>query len=74
MLPGSTQFQEAVGKEVALVEQKHEQRQAALMAKLDEARLQYADLEDEFRMGLTMEAARFNEVVLHCRCCAVQVH
>ncbi|KAL2097658.1 hypothetical protein ACEWY4_006865 [Coilia grayii] len=62
LLPGSAQFQEAVGKEVAFAEQKHEHKQAALMGKLEEARQQYAALEDEFRMGLTMEAARFNEV------------
>ncbi|XP_062381725.1 leucine-rich repeat and coiled-coil domain-containing protein 1 [Sardina pilchardus] len=62
LLPDSAQFREAVGKEVALIEQRHEHTQAALAGKLEEARKQYAALEDEFRMALTIEAGRFNEV------------
>ncbi|KAG5285397.1 hypothetical protein AALO_G00002920 [Alosa alosa] len=62
LLPDSAQFREAVGKEVALTEQRHEHTQAALVGKLEEARKQYAALEDEFRMALTIEAGRFNEV------------
>ncbi|XP_031418909.1 leucine-rich repeat and coiled-coil domain-containing protein 1 [Clupea harengus] len=62
LLPDSAQYREALGKEVALAEQRHEHTQTALKCKLEESRQQYAALEDEFRMALTIEAARFNEV------------
>ncbi|KAM7400343.1 hypothetical protein PAMA_004842 [Pampus argenteus] len=60
--PGGADFHEAVVKEVASVEQRHDQREAQLMEKLTEGRKEYAALEDEFRMALTIEAARFSEV------------
>ncbi|KAM9323400.1 leucine-rich repeat and coiled-coil domain-containing protein 1 isoform 1-T1 [Pholidichthys leucotaenia] len=60
--PGGVDFHEAVAKEVALVEQRHSDREADLQEKLAEGRKQYAALEDEFRMALTIEAARFSEV------------
>lgn len=60
--PGGADFREAVAKEVALVEQRLNQREAELQEKLAESRKQYAALENEFRMALTIEAARFSEV------------
>lgn len=60
--PGGADFREAVAKEVASVEKRHAQREVELQEKLAEGRKQYAALEDEFRMGLTIEAARFSEV------------
>lgn len=62
MQPGGADFREAVAKEVASMEQRHAQREAELQEKLAEGRKQYAALEDEFRMALTIEAARFSEV------------
>lgn len=60
--PGGADFQQAVSKEVAAVEQRHQQREAELQEKLAEGRKLYAALEDEFRMALTIEANRFSEV------------
>ncbi|XP_062849049.1 leucine-rich repeat and coiled-coil domain-containing protein 1 [Trichomycterus rosablanca] len=62
LLPGSHEFREAVTKEVELVEQRHAQRLAEMEQKLADAKHQYAALEDEFRMALTIEAKRFSEV------------
>eukprot|EP00064_Thunnus_orientalis_P010568 superscaffoldBa00001446_g10594 len=64
--PGGVDFREAVAKEVALVEQRHATREAELEEKLAEGRKEYAALEDEFRMALTIEAARFYEVKEAC--------
>ncbi|XP_049453451.1 leucine-rich repeat and coiled-coil domain-containing protein 1 [Epinephelus fuscoguttatus] len=64
--PGGADFREAVAKEVALVEDRHGHREAELQEKLAEGRRQYAALEDEFRMALTIEAARFSEVKEAC--------
>ncbi|XP_017266314.1 leucine-rich repeat and coiled-coil domain-containing protein 1 [Kryptolebias marmoratus] len=64
--PGGADFREAVAKEVAAVEVKHKQRAAELQEKLSDGRKQYAALEDEFRMALTIEAARFTEVKEVC--------
>uniref|UniRef100_A0A3Q3XJS5 Leucine-rich repeat and coiled-coil domain-containing protein 1 n=1 Tax=Mola mola TaxID=94237 RepID=A0A3Q3XJS5_MOLML len=64
--PGGADFREAVAKEVASVEQRHGQREAGLQEKVAEGRRQYAALEDEFRMALTIEAARFSEVKEAC--------
>lgn len=60
--PGGADFREAVAKEVAAVEQIHSRKEVELQEKLSEGRNQYAALEDEFRMALTIEAARFSEV------------
>lgn len=60
--PGGAEFREAVAKEVASVEQRQAHREVELQEKLAEGRKQYAALEDEFRMALTIEAARFSEV------------
>lgn len=60
--PGGADFREALAREVASVEQRQAHREAELQEKLLEGRTQYAALEDEFRMALTIEAARFSEV------------
>ncbi|XP_034470352.1 LOW QUALITY PROTEIN: leucine-rich repeat and coiled-coil domain-containing protein 1 [Hippoglossus hippoglossus] len=64
--PGGADFREAVAKEAALVEQRLAHREAELQEKLADGRKQYAALEDEFRMALTIEAARFFEVKEAC--------
>ncbi|KAM6920064.1 leucine-rich repeat and coiled-coil domain-containing protein 1 [Lycodopsis pacificus] len=64
--PGGADFREAVAKEVASVEQRHGHKEVELQEKLAEGRKQYAALEDEFRMALTIEAARFSEVKEAC--------
>ncbi|XP_038573567.1 leucine-rich repeat and coiled-coil domain-containing protein 1 [Micropterus salmoides] len=64
--PGGEDFRQAVAKEVASVEQRHSQREVELQEKLTEGRKQYAALEDEFRMALTIEAARFSELKEVC--------
>ncbi|XP_054481090.1 leucine-rich repeat and coiled-coil domain-containing protein 1 [Anoplopoma fimbria] len=64
--PGGADFREAVAKEVASLEQRHGHKEAELQEKLAEGRKQYAALEDEFRMALTIEAARFSEVKEAC--------
>ncbi|XP_047674679.1 leucine-rich repeat and coiled-coil domain-containing protein 1 isoform X3 [Tachysurus fulvidraco] len=62
LIPGSAEFREAVSKEVEAVEQRHSQRHREVEQKLVDAQHQYATLEDEFRMALTIEANRFSEV------------
>ncbi|XP_072296908.1 leucine-rich repeat and coiled-coil domain-containing protein 1 [Eucyclogobius newberryi] len=64
--PGGADFREAVAKEVASVEQKHGQKERELQERIAEGRRLYAALEDEFRMALTIEAARFSEVKEAC--------
>ncbi|KAL6103996.1 lrrcc1 [Pungitius sinensis] len=64
--PGGPDFREAVAKEVASVERRHGHKEVELQEKLAEGRKQYAALEDEFRMALTIEAARFSEVKEAC--------
>lgn len=61
-MPGGAEFREVVAKEVAGVEQRHAQSRAGLEDRLAQASQQYTALEDEFRMALTIEAARFTEV------------
>lgn len=67
--PGGADFREAVAREVASVERRHGHKEAELQEKLAEGRKQYAALEDEFRMALTIEAARFSEVWLKTESC-----
>ncbi|KAM8727747.1 leucine-rich repeat and coiled-coil domain-containing protein 1 [Acanthopagrus schlegelii] len=64
--PGGADFREAVAKEVAAAEQRLAHREKELQEKLAEGRKQYAALEDEFRMALSIEAARFSEVKEAC--------
>lgn len=67
--PGGADFLDAVAKGVASAERRHAQREAELQEKVAEGRKQYAALEDEFRMALTIEAARFSEVCYNeCIC------
>ncbi|KAI1901345.1 hypothetical protein AGOR_G00033380 [Albula goreensis] len=56
------EFREALGREVAAVEERHAQQRAELQEKMAATQKQYADLEDEFRLALTIEATRFAEV------------
>uniref|UniRef100_A0A673L4T5 Leucine-rich repeat and coiled-coil domain-containing protein 1 n=1 Tax=Sinocyclocheilus rhinocerous TaxID=307959 RepID=A0A673L4T5_9TELE len=62
LLPGGTEFKEAVAKEVVAIEQRFAQKRTDLEQKISDARRQYAALEDEFRIALTIEAKRFSEV------------
>lgn len=62
LIPGGAEFNDAVVKEVKAAEQRHSQRHSEMEEKLVDARHQYATLEDEFRMALTIEASRFSEV------------
>ncbi|RVE62063.1 hypothetical protein OJAV_G00176970 [Oryzias javanicus] len=62
LTPGGADFREAVAQQVTSAERRHAQREAELQEKVAEGRKQYAALEDEFRMALTIEAARFSEV------------
>uniref|UniRef100_A0A672N3B8 Leucine-rich repeat and coiled-coil domain-containing protein 1 n=1 Tax=Sinocyclocheilus grahami TaxID=75366 RepID=A0A672N3B8_SINGR len=62
LLPGGTEFKEAVAKEVVAIEQRFAQKRTDLEQKISDARRQYAALEDEFRIALTIEAKRFLEV------------
>uniref|UniRef100_A0A3Q1FDU1 Leucine-rich repeat and coiled-coil domain-containing protein 1 n=1 Tax=Acanthochromis polyacanthus TaxID=80966 RepID=A0A3Q1FDU1_9TELE len=64
--PGGADFHEAIAKEIASVEQRHSYKEVELQEKLAEGRKQYAALEDEFRMALTIEAAHFSEVREAC--------
>ncbi|XP_046884457.1 leucine-rich repeat and coiled-coil domain-containing protein 1 isoform X2 [Hypomesus transpacificus] len=62
LVPGGTEFREAVAKEAESAERRHAQRVSELEERLAEGKQQYAALEDEFRMALTIEATRFTEV------------
>lgn len=64
--PGGADFREAVAKEVASVEQRHALKEAELQEKIADGKRQYAALEDEFRLALTIEATRFSEVKEAC--------
>ncbi|XP_072426412.1 leucine-rich repeat and coiled-coil domain-containing protein 1 [Chiloscyllium punctatum] len=56
------EFQAALSREVAKEEEKHAQQLKGYQEKNDLLSQQYASLEDEFRMALTIEANRFKEV------------
>ncbi|XP_059984149.1 leucine-rich repeat and coiled-coil domain-containing protein 1 isoform X1 [Lagenorhynchus albirostris] len=56
------EFQEALAKEVAKEERKHEQVIKEYQNKIDALNQQYMDLENEFRIALTVEARRFKDV------------
>ncbi|XP_058384940.1 leucine-rich repeat and coiled-coil domain-containing protein 1 isoform X2 [Diceros bicornis minor] len=55
-------FQEALAKEIAKEERKHEQEIKEYQEKVDVLNQQYMDLENEFRIALTVEARRFKDV------------
>lgn len=56
------ELQEAVAKAVAREEAQHEQELQEQRAKTDALKQQYLDLENEFRVALTVEARRFKDV------------
>ncbi|XP_036293251.1 leucine-rich repeat and coiled-coil domain-containing protein 1 isoform X2 [Pipistrellus kuhlii] len=56
------ELQEAIAKEVAKEEVKHEQEIKGYQEKIDALNQQYLDLENEFRIALTLEARRFKDV------------
>ncbi|XP_037985157.1 leucine-rich repeat and coiled-coil domain-containing protein 1 isoform X3 [Motacilla alba alba] len=56
------EFQDALSKEVAKEEQRHEQCVRELQEKINMSNQKYRELEDEFRLALTIEAKRFKEV------------
>nr|XP_007999186.2 leucine-rich repeat and coiled-coil domain-containing protein 1 isoform X2 [Chlorocebus sabaeus] len=57
-----TEFQDALAKEIAKEEKKHEQVIKEYQEKIDVLSQQYMDLENEFRIALTVEARRFQDV------------
>ncbi|XP_009890171.1 PREDICTED: leucine-rich repeat and coiled-coil domain-containing protein 1 [Charadrius vociferus] len=56
------EFRDALSKEVAKEEQRHEQRVKELQEKINMLNQKYTDLEEEFSLALTIEAKRFKEV------------
>ncbi|XP_077044409.1 leucine-rich repeat and coiled-coil domain-containing protein 1 isoform X2 [Agelaius phoeniceus] len=56
------EFQDALSKEMAKEEQRHEQCVRELQEKINMSNQKYRELEDEFRLALTMETKRFKEV------------
>ncbi|XP_059914505.1 leucine-rich repeat and coiled-coil domain-containing protein 1 [Gadus macrocephalus] len=66
LTPGGEEFRQALAAEGAAAQQRHTQREAELEEKLAAGRSQYSALEDEFRMALTIESARFSEVKEAC--------
>ncbi|NXI52824.1 LRCC1 protein, partial [Chloroceryle aenea] len=56
------EFQAALSKEMAKEEQRHEQRVKELKETIDTLNQKYRELEDEFRLALTVEGKRFEEV------------
>ncbi|XP_008589965.1 PREDICTED: leucine-rich repeat and coiled-coil domain-containing protein 1 [Galeopterus variegatus] len=56
------EFQDALAKEIAKEERKHEQHIKEYQEKIDVLNQQYMDLENEFRIALTLEARRFEDV------------
>ncbi|XP_057713059.1 leucine-rich repeat and coiled-coil domain-containing protein 1 [Corythoichthys intestinalis] len=64
--PGGMDFQAALAKEVASERQILAQRESELKDKIEKGKKAYAALEDEFRLALTIEAARYTEVKKAC--------
>ncbi|NWV10348.1 LRCC1 protein, partial [Ptilonorhynchus violaceus] len=56
------EFQNALSKEVAKEEQRHEQRVREFQEQINMSNQKYRELEDEFRLALTIEAKRYKEV------------
>lgn len=56
------EFQDALAKEIAKEERKHEQEIKEYQEKIDMLSQQYVDLQNEFRLALTVEARRFKDV------------
>ncbi|XP_028623284.1 leucine-rich repeat and coiled-coil domain-containing protein 1 isoform X2 [Grammomys surdaster] len=56
------EFQDALAKQLSKEERKHEQEVKEYQEKIDILNQQYLDLENEFRIALTVEARRFKDV------------
>ncbi|NXR09795.1 LRCC1 protein, partial [Semnornis frantzii] len=56
------EFQDALAKEVAKEQQRHEQRVKELQETINMLNQKYKELEDEFCLALTIEGKRFKEV------------
>ncbi|NWI68072.1 LRCC1 protein, partial [Todus mexicanus] len=56
------EFQDALSKELAKEEQRHEQRVKEFQETINMLNQKYKELEDEFRLALIIEANRFKEV------------
>ncbi|NXA14810.1 LRCC1 protein, partial [Sapayoa aenigma] len=56
------EFQDALSKAVAKEEQRHQQCVKEFQEKINMSYQKYRELEDEFRLALTIEAKRFKEV------------
>ncbi|XP_050796638.1 leucine-rich repeat and coiled-coil domain-containing protein 1 isoform X1 [Gopherus flavomarginatus] len=57
-----SEFQDALSKEIAKEQQRHEERIKEYQEKISMLNQQYMELENEFRIALTIEAKRFKEV------------
>ncbi|XP_053874848.1 leucine-rich repeat and coiled-coil domain-containing protein 1 isoform X1 [Malaclemys terrapin pileata] len=57
-----SEFQDALSKEIAKEQQRHEERIKEFQEKISMLNQQYMELENEFRIALTIEAKRFKEV------------
>ncbi|XP_074800262.1 leucine-rich repeat and coiled-coil domain-containing protein 1 isoform X2 [Natator depressus] len=57
-----SEFQDALSKEIAKEQQRHEERVRECQEKISLLNQQYMELENEFRIALTIEAKRFKEV------------
>ncbi|XP_028919051.1 leucine-rich repeat and coiled-coil domain-containing protein 1 isoform X3 [Ornithorhynchus anatinus] len=55
-------FKDALAKEIAKEEKRHEQHVKEFQQKINTLNQQYLELENEFRIALTIEAKRFKEV------------
>ncbi|XP_043834371.1 leucine-rich repeat and coiled-coil domain-containing protein 1 [Dromiciops gliroides] len=55
-------FQDALAKEIGKEEKRHEERVKEFQERINILNQQYLELENEFRMALTIEAKRFKEV------------
>ncbi|XP_044862072.1 leucine-rich repeat and coiled-coil domain-containing protein 1 isoform X2 [Mauremys mutica] len=56
-----SEFQDALSKEIAKEQQRHEERIKEFQEKISMLNQQYMELENEFRIALTIEAKRFKE-------------
>ncbi|NXU38429.1 LRCC1 protein, partial [Drymodes brunneopygia] len=56
------EFQDALSKEMAKEEQRHQQHVRELQETINMSNQKYRELEDEFHLALTIEAKRFKEV------------
>lgn len=62
------EFQDVLSKQMAKEEKRHEQHVKEFQEKMNVLNQQYMELENEFRLALTIEAKRFKEVRLRVSC------